>query len=126
MPTKIYKCGSMYIKGALYLFIIIMLSSCTLTEYFRKTSKPSNKITYNEQHQTRTLKQTGSDLRISSGIHIDLVALDLYKQVTVTVNKGIVTYTGTVPTERDKLVALGVAWKQNGVKKVINNLEVAK
>lgn len=113
-------------KGTFFLIIITMLSSCALTEYFGKESKSSSNITQNQRHQTRTLKQSASDLRISSGIYLDLVALDLYKSITVTVNKGFVTYTGTVPTARDSLVALGVAWKQNGVKKVINNLKVAK
>lgn len=110
----------------LFLFLVVMLSGCGLTDSFGKSSKPSNEAPQKQQNQTRTIGQTASDIRISAGIHLDLVALKLYKPITVTVKRGYVTYTGTVPTERDSFIAVGVAWKQNGVKKVINNLKVAK
>ncbi len=52
------------------------------------------------------------------------VALELYKPIEVTVRGGKVIYIGSVPTEKDSLLATGVAWKQNGVKAVINKLAV--
>lgn len=42
------------------------------------------------------------------------------------VRNGIVYYTGSVSSMKDSFAASGIAWKQNGVKKVINNLKIEK
>ncbi len=65
-------------------------------------------------------------MRISAGIHIDLYALELFKPIDVKVKNGIVYYTGTVRSMKESFAASGVAWKQNGVKEVVNNLKIEK
>ena len=100
----------------LFLFITVILSGCTAIcgEKGNKDTVPTS----------RTLSQTAEDMRISAAIHTDLAALDLYKPIDVNVRGGKVIYTGSVPTEKDSFMAVGVAWKQNGVNGVINELKV--
>jgi osmotically-inducible protein OsmY len=105
-------------NNILSLLAVATLSACTSCEISRKESS-----TQTHQHGT-TLGQAAEDLRISAAIHTDLAALDLYKPIDVKVRNGKVTYTGNVSTEKENLLALGAAWKQNGVVEVENNLIV--
>jgi len=105
----------------LFLLIITSLSSCGILGTPGK--KPSSNP---ETTKSRTIGQTAEDLRISAGIHIDLYCLELFKPIDVKVKNGIVYYTGSVPSMKESFAASGVAWKQNGVKKVVNNLKVDK
>lgn len=102
----------------LFLFIIGVLSGCSVICGERSHTNDSTVPT------SRTLSQTADDLRISVAIHADLASLDLFKPIDVKVRGGKVIYTGSVPTEKESLMALGVAWKQSGVTGVINNLKV--
>lgn len=109
-------------RAILLLLVMTTLSGCWLTGSAGKEKKTSQNNA--PASKSRTLTQTADDIRISAALHLDLAALKLYKPITATVLRGKVTYTGTVQTERDSLIALGVAWKQNGVKEVENNLKV--
>lgn len=106
------------------LLLIIALSSCGLLK--NQTEKPTTTNNTNKAPKTRTIGQATDDIRISAGIHIDLYCLELFKPIDVKVKNGIVYYTGSVPSLKDSFAASGVAWKQNGVKEVINNLKVEK
>ena len=108
-------------KNVLVLLLITSLSSCAIMS--AQTKKPTND---KKETKTRTISQTANDLRISTGIHVDLYCLELYKPVNVEVKNGIVHYTGTVPSLKESFAASGVAWKQNGVKQVINDLKIEK
>ena len=104
-------------RAVLLLLLIITLSSCAIMGNQGKSV---------EATKTRAIGQTAEDLRISAGIHIDLYSLELYKPIDVKVRNGIVYYTGSVSSMKDSFAASGIAWKQNGVKKVINNLKIEK
>ena len=106
---------------ALLLLLITSLSGCGILSTKGKKSAPNTQTT-----KTRTIGQATQDLRISAGIHIDLYCLELYKPIDVKVQNGVVYYTGSVPSLKESFAASGVAWKQNGVKKVVNNLKVEK
>lgn len=108
-------------KNILVFLLITSLSSCAIMT--AQTKKPTND---GKAQKTRTIAQTANDLRISTGIHVDLYCLELYKPVNVEVKNGVVHYTGTVPSLKESFAALGVAWKQNGVKEVINDLKIEK
>lgn len=48
----------------------------------------------------------------------------LYAKISVSVVSGVVLYTGSVSSEEDIMKAVEIAWNQNGVKEVINELKV--
>lgn len=108
-------------RTVLLFLLITSLASCEILGNQSKKTTPTTETT-----ETLTIGQTAEDLRISSGIHIDLYCLELYKPIDVKVKNGIVYYTGSVPSLKDSFAASGIAWKQNGVKKVVNNLKVEK
>jgi len=121
-------------RNILLLILITSLSSCGLFG-IKNTSKPAPSAKRVQEarpahdaksQKTRTIGQTAEDLRISAGIHIDLFALDLFKPIDVKVKNGVVYYTGTVRNLKESFAAAGVAWKQNGVKKVVNDLKIEK
>jgi hypothetical protein len=108
-------------RTTLLLLLIISLSSCGILGTQGKKSAPNTGVA-----KTRTIGETTKDLRISAGIHIDLYCLELYKPIDVKVQNGVVYYTGSVSSLKESFAASGVAWKQNGVKKVVNNLKIEK
>lgn len=108
-------------KNAILFLLVISLPSCAIMT--AQTKKPINDT---KTTKNRTIAQTANDLRISTGIHVDLYCLELYKPVNVEVKNGVVHYTGTVPSLKESFAASGVAWKQNGVKEVINDLKIEK
>jgi osmotically-inducible protein OsmY len=108
-------------KTTLLLLLATSLSSCGILNTQVKKPTPNA-----ETSKTRTLTQTANDLRISAGIHVDLYCLELFKPVDVKVKNGVVYLTGSVPSLKESFAASGIAWKQNGVKEVVNNLKVDK
>ena len=108
-------------RAILLLLIITSLSSCGILGISDKKPASSTEAT-----KTRSIGQTAEDLRISAGIHIDLYCLELLKPIDVKVKNGIVYYTGSVPSLKESFAASGIAWKQNGVKEVVNNLKVGE
>lgn len=74
----------------------------------------------------RSLGETVDDAKIASKIKIDMMKSfkSLYTKIDVEVFEGRVMYTGTVDSEEDIMNAVEIAWKQDGVKEVINELEV--
>ena len=77
----------------------------------------------------QALSETLTDSRISAGIKADLAKnnfRELAAKVKVEVSQGRVLLTGNIQTEQDALKAVEIAWKQKGVKEVINELKVNK
>jgi len=75
------------------------------------------------------LSETLNDSRISAGIKADLAKnnfRELAAKIKVEVSQGRVLLTGNIQTEQDALKAVEIAWKQKGVKEVINELKVNK
>src|SRR3546814_947987 len=52
--------------------------------------------------------------------------VDLYQRLGLSVNEGRVLVTGQVPTQEDRLTAIRLAWQADGVREVINAVEVAE
>lgn len=68
-----------------------------------------------------------SDIKLSAQIKKAFITegfRELYTKIDVEVIQGRVMYTGTVQTEEDIMKAVEIAWKQEGVKEVINELKV--
>lgn len=112
------------------LILILTLSGCGLVSKLihkepqqSQDKGPQNSNT-NKPQKNRAISEVVDDARISAALHIDLAALKLYKPINAKVQKGTVILTGTVESEKDSLTAYGAAWKQNGVKNVINNIKV--
>jgi osmotically-inducible protein OsmY len=52
--------------------------------------------------------------------------IDLYQRLSLSVNEGRVLVTGRVPTQEARLNAIRLAWQADGVREVINEVEVAE
>jgi osmotically-inducible protein OsmY len=75
----------------------------------------------------KTIGQSIDDSTISSRIKRSFLVSGfkkLYIRINVEVEKGRVLYTGYVKDDQDILTAIDIAWKQKGVKEVINELIV--
>ncbi|GAB4166972.1 MAG: BON domain-containing protein [Rickettsiaceae bacterium] len=70
-----------------------------------------------------------SDVRISSAIKAEFIKKnfrELYAKIKVEVVVGRVLLTGTIDKEEDAITAVQIAWDQEGVTEVINELKVDK
>lgn len=75
----------------------------------------------------RSIGETIDDAKISAGIKKNFISegfKDLYAKIDIEVSDGRVLYTGTVANDEDIMKAVDIAWKQNGVKEVVNELQV--
>lgn len=75
----------------------------------------------------RSLGGAIDDATISAKIKKEFISegfRDLYTKIDVEVMNGRVMYTGSVKDEDDILKAVEIAWKQRGVREVINELHV--
>jgi osmotically-inducible protein OsmY len=73
----------------------------------------------------KTIGQSIDDSAISSSIKKEFLVLGfkkLYTKINVEVERGKVLYTGYVQDNQDIITAIDIAWKQKGVKEVINEL----
>ncbi len=74
-----------------------------------------------------TMKESAVDMKITTSVKSHLVMNDklhTLTQVSVRTVDGTVYLTGSVPTLKEKSMAEEVTSKVEGVKKVVNNLEV--
>ena len=74
-------------------------------------------------------EETIKDIRISSAIKAAFVKnnfRELYTKIKVEVVGGRVLYTGIVDGDADAIKAVEIAWSQEGVNEVINELKVDK
>lgn len=76
--------------------------------------------------QDRPVKQAVSDTAIHASIDKQLLQHDrnLFQQVDISVTEGKVLLTGLVPKPKNRLEASRIAWQADGVKEVINEIEV--
>jgi len=75
----------------------------------------------------RSVGSTMDDIKISAGIKKDFISQgfrDLYTKIKVEVIDNRVLYTGSVATDEDIVKAVDIAWAQNGVVEVVNELQV--
>lgn len=76
--------------------------------------------------QERTVSTAISDTTIQAGIDKRLLEsnVDIFKKVDISVVEGRVLLTGLVPEPQNRLDAARIAWQPDGVKEVINEIEV--
>lgn len=76
--------------------------------------------------QDRPVADAVSDTKIHASVDKQLLEHDrtLFQQVDISVTEGRVLLTGLVPEPQDRLDASRLAWQANGVKEVINEIEV--
>lgn len=76
--------------------------------------------------QERPVKEAVSDTTIQATIGKKLFefSVDIFQQVDISVVEGRVLLTGLVPEPQNRLDAVRIAWQADGVKEVINEIEV--
>ncbi len=77
----------------------------------------------------RTGGEVVDDIKISAGIKKAFISKGfkgLYTKIDAQVMEGRVLYTGTVASDEDVITAVDIAWSQNGVKEVVNELNVSE
>lgn len=77
----------------------------------------------------RSIGDAVDDAKISAKIKADFIKdgfRALYTKIDVEVINGRVMYTGVVDSEEDIMKALEIAWNQEGVKEVLNELQTDK
>ncbi|MBE9555942.1 MAG: BON domain-containing protein [Proteobacteria bacterium] len=76
--------------------------------------------------QERPVSTAISDTTIQAGIDKRLLEsnVDIFKKVDISVVEGRVLLTGLVPEPQNRLDAARIAWQPDGVKEVINEIEV--
>ena len=98
-----------------------LLSSCMLG-VFTATTTAGMALAKN-----RTVGDTIDDVTIATKIKKAFLTegfTSLYAKINTEVMQGRVLYTGSVETEEDMMQAVEIAWRQQGVKEVVNELTI--
>lgn len=122
MLQKIFS-KNMCLKIISLLFVSLMLSGC-LETMFAGTAG-----TAMEFAKDRPAGDTLTDVRIATAIKGSFIKnnfRDLYTKIKTEVVMGRVLFTGTIDKEDDAIKAVEIAWSQEGVKEVINELKIDK
>lgn len=107
-------------------YSLILLLTLTLSGCFPAIFTGATSATF-AVAKDRTLSETAADLKLSTALRADLIKnsfREIYTKINVEVIDGRVLYTGKVDNEEQILKAVEIAWKQNGVKEVVNELRV--
>jgi osmotically-inducible protein OsmY len=105
----------------LSLLPLFSLSGCMVGAFTAATSTTMTLAS------NKTIGEVVDDVAISSKIEASFIKdgfRDLYTKIKTSVSQGRVMYTGKVGSEDDMIKAVDIAWRQNGVKEVINYLKV--
>lgn len=101
----------------------ILLSGCMPTVITGAT------VSAAEFAKDRPAADTVKDMRIAAAIKASFAKnnfRELYTKISVEVVQGRVLYTGTVDNDNDAVSAVAIAWDQEGVTEVLNELKVDK
>ena len=112
-----------YMKIVTIMCMSVMLSGC-LETMFAGTAG-----TVLEFAKDRPAGDTMTDVRISTSIKGEFIKKnfrDLYTKIKIEVVQGRVLFTGVIENEQDSITAIQIAWNQEGVNEVINELKVNK
>jgi len=76
--------------------------------------------------QDRPVREAIADTTIQANIDKKLIEfdVDMFQKVDISVTEGQVLLTGLVPSPQNRVDAARIAWQVNGVKEVINEIEV--
>lgn len=112
-----------YAKALLVLSMSFFLTGCLPTIF---TGAATSAM---EFAKDRPAGDTLTDVRISTsikGAFIKQNFRNLYSKIKMEVVQGRVLFTGTIDKEEDAINAVQIAWSQEGVQEVINELKVDK
>jgi osmotically-inducible protein OsmY len=101
----------------------LLLSGCLPTLFAGAASSTL------EFAKDRPAGDTLTDVRISTAIKGAFIKnnfRNLYSKIKIEVVQGRVLYTGNIEKEEDSITAVQIAWNQEGVNEVINELKVDK
>ena len=78
------------------------------------------------KNRARTMSQSSADIKLTQSVVNKLAMRGIRSpcKVTVTVDKGLATLTGTVTQAHQKMAAASVASGTSGIKRVVNQLVV--
>jgi osmotically-inducible protein OsmY len=110
-------------------FIIVFLGLSFLVTGCLPTIFTGATASVVELAKDRPVGETLTDIRIASGIKASFIKnnfRELYTKIKIEVVQGRVLYTGTVDKEEDIISAVEIAWKQEGVVEVVNELKADK
>ncbi len=102
---------------------LFSLSSC-LPAAFTAASSSAMAVA-----KDRTVGETWTDAKIAAKIKANFIKQnfkELYTKIHIEVVEGRVLYTGIIDNEEEALTAMKIAWDQEGVKQVINELKIDK
>lgn len=106
--------------------VVLVLSSLLLQGCFPTVFAGATGATVSVA-KDRSLGETVDDVKIATKIKADMMRSNfrsLYTKLSVEVLEGRVMYTGVVDSEEDIMNAVEIAWKQEGVKEVLNEIEI--
>ena len=109
-------------KFLLLLVAFFMLMSCSPTTVFTSGAKTAVKTSQDD----KTLGESWDDATIKLGIKEKYFSFDatLFTKIDVEVELGRVLLTGVVPYGDMRMEAVRLAWKQEGVVEVLNEISV--
>lgn len=112
-----------YIKTLIIILLPFLLSGCFPTIF---TGTAGSVM---ELAKDRKVGDTLTDVRISTAIKGEFIKKNfrlLYSKIQVEVVQGRVLFTGVISKEEDAITAVQIAWNQEGVTEVINELKLDK
>jgi len=113
----------LYIKTILLLLVLLVLSGCLPVIFTGATGSVV------EMAKDRPVGDALTDARIATAIKTNFIKKGfrpLYSKIKTEVIQGRVLFTGVIEKEEDAITAVQVAWEQEGVIEVINELKVDK
>ncbi|MES2215381.1 MAG: BON domain-containing protein [Pseudomonadota bacterium] len=108
-------------QASILVSLLVLLSGCLPIAFSAATD------TTFKAARDGTISSAVDDITIAAKIQKEFISSgfrELYTKISVEVIKGRVLYTGRVQTEEDIIKAVEIAWAQNGVVEVINELTV--
>lgn len=114
---------NLYIRITFILFVSLMLSGCLAAVF---TGAAGSALQFAKD---RPAGDTLTDVRISTAIKSEFIKRnfrELYAKIKTEVVQGRVLFTGVIDKDEDAITAVQIAWNQEGVNEVINELKVDK
>jgi len=120
--NSLYKTRELLFPPLIIITVSILLSSCSPVGL--AVGAGASLMTASQTE--KGLKVSAKDLRIKTEINHNLFQKDheLFAAVKVSVDNGKVLITGSVPNPQDRIEISKLAWKVNGIREIINEVQV--
>ena len=120
--NSLYKTRELLLPPLIIITVTILLSSCSPVGL--AVGAGASLMTASQTE--KGLKVSAKDLRIKTEINHNLFQKDheLFAAVKVSVDNGKVLITGSVPNPQDRIEISKLAWKVNGIREIINEVQV--